>query len=55
MRKSAGVSERVKTLEVDKADFDRVLKKLIATPPIRKTMIAAKPKPWGRRRSFNPS
>jgi hypothetical protein len=35
------VSDAVKNLEVNKEDFDRALKALIATPPIRKTAISA--------------
>lgn len=39
------VSDAVKNLEVDKGEFDAALKKLIATPPIRKATIA-KRRPW---------
>ena len=36
------ISDAVKNLQVDKAEFDVVLKKLIATPPIRKEAVAAR-------------
>lgn len=34
------VSEAVKNLVVDKAEFDSALRKLIATPPLRAAAIA---------------
>ncbi len=40
------VSDAVKDLKVEKSAFDAALKKLIATSPIRKAMIA-KRRPWG--------
>jgi hypothetical protein len=42
---SKPVSDTVKNLEVDKAEFDRALAKLIATAPIRKGTIP-KGAPW---------
>ena len=43
-KKMKEVSETVKNLEVDKAEFDRVLKRLIGTPPIRKAPARSKRK-----------
>jgi len=36
------VSEAIKTLKVDKADFDAAMQRLIASPPIRAPKPAAK-------------
>jgi hypothetical protein len=43
------VSDTVKNLVVDKDEFDRALKRLIATPPIRSAAIEGKPKPYDKR------
>jgi hypothetical protein len=48
------VSDAVRNLEVDKAEFDAALKKLIATPPIRKATIA-KRRPWEGTTTAHPS
>ena len=45
MAKTKEVSDAVKNLKVDKAEFDAALQKLIATPPIRKATIP-KGRPW---------
>ncbi len=45
MKKLREASETIKTLEVDKAEFDRALAKMIATPPIRKASVP-KRTPW---------
>jgi hypothetical protein len=50
MPKTAVVSDAVKNLEVDKGEFDRALKKLIATRPIRAEDLKGKRKPWDLRR-----
>ncbi len=44
------VSEAVKNLEVNKAEFDEALRKLIATPPIRLS-ATEKRKPRATRRA----
>lgn len=46
MTKTKDASDAVRNLKVDKSAFDAALKKLIATPPIRKADIP-KAKPWG--------
>jgi hypothetical protein len=48
------VSEAVKNLKVDKAEFDAALQKLIATPPIRKAGIP-KRTPWSGTPANHPS
>jgi hypothetical protein len=48
------ISDPVKNLEVDKTEFDAALKKLIATPPIRKATIA-KRRPWETTTTSHPS
>ena len=49
MGKPPQIARTTEDLEVDKAEFDRALKKLIATPPIRKADLVGKRKPWDRR------
>jgi len=43
------VSDAVKELKVDKEEFDSVLKKLIATPPISTAEVTAKIHGWRAR------